>query len=113
MSVDVLTTIIDGELMLSTHPDATAVRAAVTNAPDDTQWVGLSTLCGADDPNVTGHVGRLCRELLARSARRDTTRGYLCVDEDTTATAIGALSKPLGCRAPPSQSLLHRTVIQS
>ncbi|AKN15330.1 hypothetical protein MHAE_15525 [Mycobacterium haemophilum DSM 44634] len=96
--VDVLTAVIDGELVFGTHPGAAVARAAVTDAPDGTRWVGLSALCAADDPSVAGPAGRLCEELLAWGARRGATRGYLRVDEGTTATVSGALPESLGFR---------------
>ncbi|MDT5260880.1 MAG: N-acetylglutamate synthase [Mycobacterium sp.] len=70
--IDVLTAVIDGELMFGTHPGGAVARAALTDAPDGTRWVGLSAI-RADD----GQVGAaLCEALLAWAARRGATRGY-------------------------------------
>jgi N-acetylglutamate synthase len=73
-------------------------RAAVTDAPDGTRWVGLSDVRAADD-----HRGacRDCEALLAWGARHGATRGYLRVAErDANAIAVAA---SLGFR------LHHRT----
>lgn len=96
--VDVLTAVIDGELAFGAHPGAAVARAAVTDAPDGTRWVGLSAICTANDPNEDGRARRLCEELLAWGARHGATRGYLRVDESTTAIAIGVLPESLGFR---------------
>jgi N-acetylglutamate synthase len=70
--IDVLTAVIDGELMFGTHSGGAVARAALTDAPDGTRWVGLSAI-RADD----GQVGTaLCEALLAWGARRGATRGY-------------------------------------
>ncbi len=81
--VEVLTAVVDGELMFGTHPGGAVARAAVTEAPDGTRWVGLSALRGNDDRAVAD----LCEALLARGAGCGATRGYLCGD-DTGATAL-------------------------
>ncbi|WP_186245546.1 GNAT family N-acetyltransferase, cg3035/Rv0428c family [Mycobacterium simulans] len=55
-------------------------RAAVTDAPDGTRWVGLSAMPGAQR--------RVCEALLAWGANRGASRGYMRVlDTDTTALA--------------------------
>jgi hypothetical protein len=69
------------------------VRAAVTDAPDGTRWVGLSEVRAADD---YGAASRECEELLAWGARRGATRGYLEVAELDTVTA--GLADSLGFR---------------
>jgi hypothetical protein len=69
---DVLTAVVDGELIFGTHADA-AARAAVTDAPDGTRWVGLSAL--------HKETPELCETLLAWGASRGATRGYLRVPD--------------------------------
>lgn len=89
--VDVLTAVIDGELVFGTHRDGAVARAAVTEAPDGARWVGISEVgcpAGADDQAAV----RLCEALLAWGADRGATRGYLRVpdtDARTPATALG------------------------
>jgi N-acetylglutamate synthase len=76
--VDILTAVVDGELVFGTHADAVA-RASVTDAPDGTRWVGLSALRVADRA--------LCEALLAWGAARGATRGYVRVLDDDRAAA--------------------------
>jgi hypothetical protein len=82
---DVLTAVVDGELIFGTHADA-AARAAVTDAPDGTRWVGLSALHQA--------TPELCETLLAWGASRGATRGYLRVPDDDRSMA--SLARSLG-----------------
>ena len=42
--VDVLTAVIDGEVVFANRADAAVGRAAVTSAPDGTRWAGLSAV---------------------------------------------------------------------
>lgn len=82
--VDALTAVIDGEVMFGVHPGTATARAAVTDAPDGTRWVGLSALRGIPDHAVAA----VCEALLAWGAVRGATRAYLCApDTDATATA--------------------------
>lgn len=67
------------------HGDASA-RAAVTDAPDGTRWVGLLT--------VHEPTAELCETLLAWGASRGATRGYLRVPDDDRAMAD--LARSLG-----------------
>jgi hypothetical protein len=63
---------------------ATVARAAVSDAPDGTRWVGLSATGALDT--------RLGEALLAWGASRGATRGYLRVhdaDETAWANALG------------------------
>jgi N-acetylglutamate synthase len=83
--VDVLTAVVDGELVFGTLANAAVARAAVTDAPDGTRWVGLSTVCVADLNSGAGRV--LCEALLAWGASRGATRGYLRIHDDNHATA--------------------------
>ena len=90
--VDVLTAVVDGELVFGTHPNAAVGRAAVTDAPDGTRWVGLSTLWVAD---LNSDAGRALGEaLLAWGASRGATRGYIRVRDDDPGAA--GLARSLG-----------------
>ena len=83
--------VIDGELMVGIHSGAAVARAAVTDAPDGTRWVGLSATRAADDPATTA----TCEALLACAAAHGATRGYLVVP----GTGATALADALGFRA--------------
>ena len=76
----------DPSVTLSAGP-LTAVRdgarAAVTDAPDGTRWVGLSAIRAPEDQAAAA----LCNALLAWGAGHGATRGYLVAD-DTGATDL-------------------------
>ena len=91
---DVLTAVVDGELMFGTYPGLAVARAAVTDAPDGTQWVGLSAICAADDQ--AGPASRVCEALLAWGARRGASRSYVRVGDDDTSAIT--LAESLGFR---------------
>jgi N-acetylglutamate synthase len=82
--VDVLTAVINGELTFGTHAGVAVARAAVTDAPDGTRWVGLSAIRAAHEPV---EAVALCAALLAWGADRGAARGYLRVP-DTGGTAL-------------------------
>jgi N-acetylglutamate synthase len=89
--VDVLTAVIDGELVFGALAGVAVGRAAVTDAPDGTRWVGLSSVRVADeqqdDPQGADPGRRLCEALLAWGADRGATRGYVRVSDENTAAA--------------------------
>ncbi|OBK93498.1 GCN5 family acetyltransferase [Mycobacterium asiaticum] len=72
-----------GEPVLSARPDEGPVRAAISDAPDGTRWVGLSA-APAD------HTGR-CEELLAWGASHGATRAHLAVAEPDSTCAAQSL----------------------
>ena len=81
--IDVLTAVVDGELVFASHAEKAVARASVTDAPDGTRWVGLSAMRAADQD-----AGRaLCKALLAWGAARGATRGYVRVLDGDHATA--------------------------
>ncbi|HWT48317.1 MAG TPA: GNAT family N-acetyltransferase [Mycobacterium sp.] len=85
--VDVLTAVIDGEVTFGTHPGVAVARAALTDAPDGTRWVGLSSIRAADDQAAVA----LCGALLAWGADRGAARAYLCAQETGATTLAEAL----------------------
>jgi len=80
--IDVLTAVIDGEVVFANRSDAAVGRAAVTTAPDGTRWVGLSAVHVAAPRRRAGHGRALCEALLAWAAGRGATRGYAQVLAD-------------------------------
>ena len=76
--IDLVTTPEDAEVTFATSPssEAAGTRAAVTDAPDGTRWVGLA-VHPADDPSAAA----VCEALLAWGASRGATRGYLVADD--------------------------------
>ncbi len=115
--VDVLTAVVDGELVFGRLADIAVARASVTDAPDGTRWVGLSAVrvadqqcnsqasprAGAPSASLPGvAAGRaLCEALLAWGAARGATRGYVRVlDEDRSLAGLAwSLSFALHHRA--------------
>lgn len=94
IAVEVLTAVVDGELVFGTYPGIAVGRAAVTDAPDGTRWVGLSALRMSDDQRAVPAAKRLCEALLAWGAERGASRGYVRVfNDDATA---GRLVESLG-----------------
>jgi N-acetylglutamate synthase len=88
--IDVLTAVLDGELVFGMHTDGAVARASVTDAPDGTRWVGLSAVRAADQTARRA----LCEALLAWGEARGATRGYVRVLDDDHA-ALG-LAQTLG-----------------
>jgi GNAT superfamily N-acetyltransferase len=80
--IDVLTAVIDGEVMFGTRDDAAVARVAVTSSPDGTRWAGLAAVHVAEAQRRKGHARALCEELLAWAAGRGATRGYAQVLAD-------------------------------
>ena len=81
--IDVLTAVVDGELVFGTHAEKAVARASVTDAPDGTRWVGLSAIRMADE----GAGRALCEALLGWGAARGATRGFVRVLDDDRAAA--------------------------
>ncbi len=87
--IEVLTAVVDGEVVFATVEGGGVARAAVTDAPDGTRWVGLSALQVADDHRRRGHARSLCTALLRWGADRGAQRAYTQVlDGNDSATAL-------------------------
>jgi ribosomal protein S18 acetylase RimI-like enzyme len=86
--VDVLTAVINGEVAFATIAGAGVGRAAVTDAPDGTRWVGLSAVHVVEEARRRGVARELCAALLNWGGERDATRAYVQVLADNAA-AIG------------------------
>jgi GNAT superfamily N-acetyltransferase len=76
---EVLTAVVGGELAFATVAEAAVGRAAVTDAPDGTRWVGLSAVRVAEEVRGRGHARRLCSALLTWGAEHGAVRGYVQV----------------------------------
>jgi ribosomal protein S18 acetylase RimI-like enzyme len=83
--VDVLTAVVDGEVVFGTLAGAAVGRAAVTTSPDGTRWAGLSSLHVAEDARRGGLARALCDGLLTWAVGRDATRAYVQVLADNAA----------------------------
>jgi ribosomal protein S18 acetylase RimI-like enzyme len=79
---EVLTAVVDGEVVFAAEPTAAVGRGAVTVAPDGTHWLGISAVRVSDEHRRRGHARRLCQTLLAWGAQRGATRAYVQVLSD-------------------------------
>jgi N-acetylglutamate synthase len=91
---DVLTAVVDGDVVFAALSDRAVGRAAVTSAPDGTRWAGLSAVHVVEKHRREGHARTLCEALLGWAAGRGATRGYVQVLADN-APAI-ALYESMG-----------------
>lgn len=82
---DVLTATVDGEVAFARLEDAAVARAAVTESPDGTRWVGLSAVHVAEHARRRGHGRRICGALLRWGHGRGATRAYVQTLVDNTA----------------------------
>jgi ribosomal protein S18 acetylase RimI-like enzyme len=85
--VDVLTAVIDGEVAFGLLDGAAVGRAAVTEAPDGTRWVGLSAVHVLEEARRRGLARELCAALLAWGGEQGATRAYVQVLADNAAAS--------------------------
>jgi GNAT superfamily N-acetyltransferase len=85
--VDVLTAVVDGEVAFGLLGEAAVGRAAVTEAPDGTRWVGLSAVHVIEKARRRGLARDLCAALLAWGGERGATRAYVQVLADNAAAS--------------------------
>jgi GNAT superfamily N-acetyltransferase len=84
---DVLTAVIDGQAAFAEVAGAAVGRAAVTEAPDGTRWVGLAAVHVVEEARRRGLARDLCAALLAWGGERGATRAYVQVLADNTAAS--------------------------
>jgi ribosomal protein S18 acetylase RimI-like enzyme len=85
--VDVLTAVIDGQVAFAEVAGAAVGRAAVTDAPDGTRWVGLAAVHVAEASRRRGLARDLCAALLAWGGEQGATRAFVQVLADNTAAS--------------------------
>jgi N-acetylglutamate synthase len=83
--VDVLTAVVDGELAFASIPKGGACRAALTQSPDGTPWLGLSALHVLEGARRHGLARALCTALLDWGADHGARRAYVQALTDNTA----------------------------
>ena len=87
--VDVLTAVVDGEVIFASVADAAVGRGAVTVAPDGTRWAGLSSVYVEEPARRRGLARSLCDALLGWATERGATRAYVQVlAENSAATKL-------------------------
>jgi len=83
--VDVLTAVVDGEVVFASIPGAAIGRGAVTSAPDGTRWLGISAVNTVAAQRRNGFARSVCATLTAWGARHGATRAYVHVAVDNAA----------------------------
>ncbi|WP_328350676.1 GNAT family N-acetyltransferase [Mycobacterium sp. NBC_00419] len=87
--VQVLTAVLDGEVVFAATAGVAVGRGAVTSAPDGTRWLGISAVHVADGHRRRGHARTLCQALLGWGVQHGATRAYVQVlAENTSAIAL-------------------------
>ncbi|BBY59063.1 N-acetyltransferase [Mycolicibacterium sarraceniae] len=79
---EVLTAVVNGEVVFASLGTAAVGRAAVTTAPDGTRWLGISAVHVGARIRRRGHARRLCGALLGWGTERGATRAYVQVLSD-------------------------------
>ncbi|MFN0141868.1 MAG: GNAT family N-acetyltransferase [Mycobacterium sp.] len=88
---EVLTAVIDGEVVFASVADAAVGRGAVTSAPDGTVWLGISAVHVTDTQRRSGHATAVCGALQTWGRDHGAQRVYVQVLEDNhAATALYA-----------------------
>lgn len=85
--VEVLTAVVDGQVAFASIPGVAVGRAAVTDSPDGTRWLGLSALRvaeGHSDPDQARLGRAICAALRSWGSDRGATRAYVQVRSDDT-----------------------------
>ena len=82
---EVLTAVVDGEVVFASVAGVAVGRGAVTVAPDGTVWLGISAVQVADPHRRAGHGRAVCEALHAWGVRRGAQRVYVQVLDDNIA----------------------------
>ncbi|MGC2653788.1 MAG: GNAT family N-acetyltransferase [Mycobacterium sp.] len=92
--VDEATAVVGGEVIFGTYLAVAAARAAVTDAPDRTRWVGVSALrlTGAGRSLEAAH--KLMKALLNWGAEQGAARAYVRISEGEV--TLGRIAESLG-----------------
>lgn len=94
--VDVLTAVVDGQLVFATVPDCAVGRGAVTPDPDGTLWLGVSSVRVSSAQRGQGHARSVCEALATWGAQAGARQAYVQVEVDNHAAI--ALYTSLGFR---------------
>ena len=82
---EVLTAVVDGEVVFATVAGVAGARGALTVAPDGTAWLGISAVHVAEGHYRAGHGRAVCEALQIWGADRGARRAYVQVLEDNDA----------------------------
>ena len=92
--VDEATAVVGGEVIFGTYSGIAAARAAVTDAPDRTRWVGVSALRLAGAGRSLEAAPKVVEALLAWGAEQGASRAYLRLSGDEV--TLGRIAESLG-----------------
>ena len=92
--VEVLTAVVDGEVVFASVAGVAVCRGAVTTAPDGTRWLGISAVRVGAAHRRKGHARAVCGALQAWGTRHGAARVYVQVLTDNIAAV--ALYSALG-----------------
>jgi len=93
---EVLTAVVDGEVIFAGLAGAAVGRGAVTTAPDGTRWLGIAAVHVVAGQRRRGLARAVCAGLRAWGAECGATRSYVQVLSENTAAI--ALYESLGYR---------------
>ena len=82
---EVLTAVVDGEVVFATVAGVAGARGALTVAPDGTVWLGISAVHVAEAHHRAGHGRAVCEALQIWGVDRGARRAYVQVLEDNDA----------------------------
>jgi len=85
VGAEVLTAVVDGEVVFASVPGVAVGRGAVTSAPDGTIWLGISAVHVSDTHRRAGHATTVCETLQTWGLRHGAQRVYVQVLEDNPA----------------------------
>lgn len=86
--VDVLTAVVAGAVVFGSAGDTAVGRAAVTESPDGSRWVGLSALRVVGEQHGHDHARAICAALQSWGRDQGATRGYVQVGSADAAFAF-------------------------
>jgi hypothetical protein len=92
--VDEGTAVVGGEVIFGTFPRTAVGRAAVTDAPDRTRWVGVSALRLTAGGRCLPAAQRVVETLVAWGAERGASGAYFRVPDGEV--ALGRIAESLG-----------------
>lgn len=93
---EVLTAVVNGEVVFAQIAGVAVGRGAVTAAPDGTRWLGISAVRAAPEHRRGGNAKTVCAALLSWGADHGATRAYTQVQTENPAGI--ALHESLGFR---------------
>lgn len=89
LPVEVLTAVVDGEVVFAVTAGAAVGRGALTRAPDGTRWLGVSAVRVVPEQRRRGYARTICDSLFTWGAQLSAQHAYVEVPaEDAIAIAF-------------------------